>query len=249
MMFVAASLCAVGMIASSIMAQQPGPAGVRPGAGTVGGGGGAPQNNTLRPGTGQTNPAGLPANPGGGAASSGNMGGNPAPVSSPATGGTRIVVVEMAKLMATHPEYVLERQRAEASAKELQEKIKIEMDKINDSVKGLEILDPTSLDYRNKAQELARYESSLRTNFRLEQETLQMDYMKKVAAIFDKINLYIDKFAQDNKISIVLFIPTKDPQLPAQPESAVAWYQESLNITPHIEKMILMANRPQPPRQ
>lgn len=108
--------------------------------------------------------------------------------------------------------------------------------------KSLEMLDRKSEQFVQQSTLLDKKRTALEADARGKQTEVLAEEQRLALDVYNRVRLYIDAYAKQRQISIVLFVPTifDESAVPANVHvvKQVAWYNPSLDITEDIMLML-----------
>jgi Skp family chaperone for outer membrane proteins len=165
--------------------------------------------------------------------------------------GTSVVVIDVSYIFKNHIRFKEAQDGMKKEVEQYEETIRLERDNITKMAEQLKSYQPDSIDYKKLEEAIAEKTSKLQ----LDTARTRKDFLTREAKLYydtyQEVSNHVASFARQNNISLVLRF-SSDPIEPDDRNSVLQGinravvYQNQLNITGHILKLINQGAAPPP---
>ena len=167
-----------------------------------------------------------------------------------------MAVVDYLYLMEIHPQLYAETNKLNLQKKAVEEKLKRDMDEVQNLQKELQALTTGSPQYSAKMEEIRNLQLRIQATAMSEQDKFDLAELQLFYNAFKEIKGLVKSFAVSNNISIVINNTDIYRRLPAErsPQTmdaeissqmqGIVWVVPGLDITQHIEQMLISTYKP-----
>ncbi len=164
--------------------------------------------------------------------------------------GTSVVVIDVSYIFKNHIRFKEAQDAMKKEVEQFEETIRAERDAITKMAEQLKSFQPDSPDYKRLEEQIAERTGKLQ----LETSRARKDFLQREAKLYydtyQEVTNHVANFARQNNISLVLRfssepIEVDDRASVLQGINRAVVYQNQLNITPHILRMINGSAAPQ----
>jgi hypothetical protein len=170
--------------------------------------------------------------------------------SAPAGEYARVALLDINKLFKENAAFNKEMTQLKKDADDMDKKMKDEESSIRDKAKELGKFSPTSSEYKDLEQSLAR----LSTDYKLSVQTKRREFLMRESDLYyqtyQQFEAEIEKYAREHQFNLVMRfngdqVDSKNPEsILAAINKPVVWHGESIDITPDLLKIFAEKNKP-----